>query len=61
MKMIDASVIGSFRITSDGGTYLTGAKIIPMEQKRKIGMHLACGNNLCGTEKQARDASGRLK
>ena len=36
-------------------------EIIPMEQKRKIGMHLAGGNNPCGTKEQAGDESGRLK
>ena len=60
MKMIDASDIGPFRITSDGGVSDWG-EIIPMEQKRKIGMHLACGNNPCGTKKQDRDESGRWK
>ena len=32
-----------------------------MEQKSKLEMNLAGGNNPCGTKEQARDASGRLK
>ena len=36
-------------------------KIIPVEQKSKIGMHLADGNNLCGEKDQARDEFGRPK
>ena len=35
--------------------------IIPMEEKSKLGMHLARRNHLCGTKKLDRDASGRLK
>jgi len=33
-------------------------EIIPVEQKRKIEMHLADRNNPCGTKKEDRDASG---
>ena len=32
-----------------------------MEQKSKLEMHLAGGNNPCGTEKRDRDASDRGK
>ena len=36
-------------------------EIIPMEQKRKAGMHSVGRNNLCGEKEEDRDASGRLK
>ena len=36
-------------------------EIIPVEQKSKIEMNLAGGNNPCGTKEQAREASGWSK
>ena len=36
-------------------------EIIPVEQKRKIGMQLAGENNPCGAKEQERDAFGRAK
>ena len=36
-------------------------EIIPVEQKSKLEMNPAGGNNPCGTKEQDRDASGRVK
>ena len=36
-------------------------EIIPVEEKSKIEMHSAGGNNLCGAKEQDRDAFGRRK
>jgi len=36
-------------------------EIIPVEQKSKIEMHLAGGNNPCGAKEQAGDAFDRWK
>jgi len=36
-------------------------EIIPVEQKSKLEMNPAGGNNPCGAKEQARDESGRLK
>ena len=36
-------------------------KIIPVEQKSKLGMNPAGGNNPCGTKEKAGDASDRSK
>ena len=40
---------------------IRAGEIIPVEQKIKMGMNPIGQNNLCGTEKQDRDASGRWK
>jgi len=36
-------------------------EIIPVEQKSKIEMHPAGGNNPCGVKEEDRDAFGRWK
>ena len=61
-----AEQIGSWRnglagMVSAMGDVSDRGKIIPVEQKSNIEMHLAGGNNPCGAKEQARDASGRWK